>query len=189
MTEDILKLIEGSFEFKQNKKKYVLDLLNQIKELNKDETVIKYLNLLDEFNSIDYIGILNFSLEDMLASSLRAHMHLIKETNNIYFYLGEFMLDNTNDFRFGPKDVKLDAGDSKAEYKIYINIENNNKIRIPINESKNFESKHKVIFSDQIQLNSAFINAQTEFIKTALEEGQEAACDKILSKKWQKNNI
>ena len=107
---------------------------------------------------------------------------MIDDTNEIYVCLGTFMLDNICDIVNGPSDIRLDRDDSRAEYRIYRNIENNYSEQIPIRKCEEFEKTHKVIIPNTTSIERYYYELQKEFITLAVTEGQEKACKKILNR-------
>lgn len=184
MREDILELIKKNSESRKEKKDKLINLVKRMKELRENEAVREYLNLVEQIESSNYVKMISNSDESILISSFRCHMYLIEDTNEIYLCMGAYMLEDTCDIEHGPKDIRLNDRDPRVQYKKYMDIEKEYCICVPINECEEFEASHKIIFTNNLQTRKIYRNIQKEFISTALEEGQEKACQKILNKKW-----
>lgn len=102
-----------------------------------------------------------------------------KDTNGIYIYIGTFMPSGISEEEFEeefPLDSEVDMNDPRATHRIYWNLEGIWSKSINIEDCEEFERNHTVIYVDN------FHNIESEFITTAVKEGQEQAVTKILKK-------
>ncbi len=108
-----------------------------------------------------------------------------KDTNGIYVYIGSYMPSDYSyeEIKEGyPFEIEVDYNDSRATIRRYSNLEGIWGYSFSVEDSKEFEKTHTVIFVDD------FYKLQTEFIITAIKEGQENAVNKVLRKYNRKNN-
>lgn len=102
-----------------------------------------------------------------------------KDTNGIYIYIGTFMPSGMSEEEFEegfPLDTQVDINDPRATHRIYWNLEGIWSKSINIEDCEEFEKTHTVLYVDN------FYNVESEFITTAVKEGQEQAVTKILKK-------
>lgn len=183
MEQEILQSIKEESRKRQEKREYFSNLLEQLEKLEEDENVKKYVELRKKTDSVDYQKLLEESDEDILYRTFYRHQYMIKNTNEIYVCLGTFMLDNICDIEHGPSDIRLNRNDPRAEYRIYSDLENEVSRQIPISRCEEFERTHRVIFPQTSLTQKYYYQLQKEFISLVVTEGQEKACQKILSKK------
>ena len=98
----------------------------------------------------------------------------LEETNNIYVCLGEFLI-----------------GNDRHLCKRYMNVENQrDAFLIPISECDDFEKNHKVIGISKTDDDNIYFfidkygEIRLDFLREAVNGGQEKACRKILGKKY-----
>ena len=182
MTEEVLKEIKKDYEQRKETRNHLSEVLEEIIKLEEDDTVKKYLNLKKELESINYKKIIEQSDEQILYSSFYNNRYMIIETNDIYICMGTFMMDSICDIVHGPSDIRLNRDDPRAEYRIYRNIEDGYSEVISMRKCEEFERMHKVIIPNIYWTEKYFYELQKEFIKITLEEGQEAAYKRVLSK-------
>lgn len=178
MKEETLQKIKEDYKQIIEKRNHLLQLCEEITKLEEDENVKKYLKIKEELSKIDYKNQIKETDSYILDAVFWRYQRLIQDidTNDIYVYMGTYMLDNICDIEHGPSDIRLKDDDPRAQYRIYRNIENGYSKEIPISECDEFEKNHKVITDEN------FYTLQKEFIMTAVNEGQEEACRKILSR-------
>ena len=182
MEQEILDKIIKNYNQGLERKKHYEDLLKKITKLEEDEKIKEYITLKKRLEQVDYKKIIGETDSQILDSTFNSYKYMIDDTNEIYVCLGTFMLDNICDIVNGPSDIRLDRDDSRAEYRIYRNIENNYSEQIPIRKCEEFEKTHKVIIPNTTSIERYYYELQKEFITLAVTEGQEKACKKILNR-------
>ena len=182
MEPEILQKIKDEYLIEKAKKAGLIKLTDEILELEKTETVKRYLELKDELASIKFQKSLMSSDDELLFYAFHNNCHCINSTNNIYVCLGTFMYGNDYDIVHGTTDIMVEKNDPKANYRVYINIEDGFTTQIAINNCPKFEKTHKVIFPNTKKTEKFYYDLQKEFISIMVEEGQEEACRKILTK-------
>ncbi len=167
MKEELLERIREQYHRLERIREEDKKRWERIKELETKEIIKEYLSL------TNMEGKSNFrrrylTNDEMLEISLRGNMGYIDETNKIYVCLGK---------------VKLSNNLKNNEYKRYMNIEKtSDSILIPLEKCEEFEKNNQVVFPEKIGINN-YNEIQIEFIKTAVYEGQDKACKKILTKR------
>ena len=182
MKEEMLQSIKKDYENQKELRDNTIKSLEKLKELENNEIVKEYLNLKEKLQLLKYERIINQTDTEIINTLFRRNMYSNKDTNEIYVCLGSFKLDNVYDIEHGPSDFRVRRDDPTAEYRIYKDIENENYIQLAIDKCEKFENTHKVIIPKTILTDKYYYELQKEFILTAVEEGQEKACQKILAK-------
>jgi len=183
MEQEILNKIRIDYNNSLKRRTKYADILKQLKELEKDEKIKKYIDLKNRLEQFNYEKIINESDEEILSRTFWAYQYAINETNEIYLYIGTFKLDSHCDIEHGPGDIRLKRNDPRAEFRQYRNIEDGYSEEIPINKCEEFEKTHTIIFPEiEDMADKYFYEIQKEYIKIAVAEGQEVACKKILTK-------
>ena len=118
----------------------------------------------------------------IIESIFYKYQNQIKETNNIYIYLGTFKLSDEYDIVHGPSDERVNYDDSKAQYRIYINLENGMEKEIKIDKCEQFERENKIIFPNTSINRGYYYELQKEFINDIIIDGQDRAVERILKK-------
>lgn len=183
MEQKILQKIKDDYERRKQERTNLQNLMQEIKKLEENETVKKYLALNEQLNSIKFKKNLLVSDIELLDLSFKSYCYSIRSTNNIYVCLGTFMLDSSCDIVHGPSDIRLKYDDPRAEYRIYKNIEDGYSKQISIRKCALFEATNKVIFPQTSRTDKFYYELQKEFISTMIEHGQEEACKRILIRK------
>jgi len=188
MEQEVMYKIKIRYEAGLRRRKKYSDLFKELEELEKDEKIKKYLDLKKRLERFDYKKIINETDEEILSRTFLSYQYEINETNEIYLYLGTFMLEGFCDIEHGPRDIRLKRDDPKAEFRQYRNIEDGYSEEIPIHKCEEFEKTHTIIFPEIEELaEKYFYEIQKEFIKIAVTEGQEEAYKKILTKNKKSN--
>ena len=183
MEQEILQKIKDDYERRKQERDDLQKLIQAIKELEETEIVKKYLALTEKLASIKFKKNLLVSDIELLDLAFRSNCYSIKKTNNIYICLGTFMQDSCCDIVHGSSDIRLKYDDPRAEYRIYKNIEDNFSKLIPIRKCALFEATNKVIFPQTSRTDKFYYELQREFISTMIEQGQEEACKRVLTRK------
>ncbi len=166
MKKETLLTIKRCYESLQEGKRRDKVIWDRIEILEQNPLVKEYIELKQRVKMVDpqkkYL-----TNEEILEICSDLYLSSSKETNNIYVYIGK---------------VELKEKGVKKDYKRYINLEARyDNHLIPIEESELFESTHEII---NAKGQETYKEIQKEFMKTLMEEGQEKACKKVLSKKY-----
>lgn len=103
-----------------------------------------------------------------------------EDTNGIYVYYSTYM---PSDYDFeeimqgAPFEIEVPYNDPNATHRYYYNLEGLHVESVNIEDQKEFEETHIVIYVDN------FYKLQQDFIITSVKESQEKALSKILKKK------
>lgn len=179
MKESLLK------DFRSEYKKRLKEKI----ELDKDlEILIKRRRILENSPIVkDYIELNNkieeamdkvCSEEDIFLSTLYEFdsKGLATDTNNILLYMGTFINEN------GYARL-VDRNSSIAEFDRFINIESLDDVDVPVEDRDVFERNNNIIFLDNKEPSMYLLHEiRDKFIQSALTDGQEKACKKILSR-------
>ncbi len=106
-----------------------------------------------------------------------------KKTNNIYFCKGTYMTATDCDIVHGSGVIRLQREDSRAEFRRYINIENEDELfEISIEMCKFFEQIYKVIFPKSIYHSEReYQIIKADFLNSINTVSQKEAVKKVLS--------
>lgn len=183
MEEQILNQMKESYKAKKEEQDNLKKVTKRLLELEEIAEVKEYIKLKDAIK--DYNNkLLSCTNDELIFSAYYRHIHKIKETNGIYVCVGTFKTNHTVDIEHGSNDYRLLRSDSKAEYRLYQNIENSNDLkRIPIRKCNEFEQNNQVIIAPYLNGDYYYHNIQSEFFKDCILENQEVAVAKILKKK------
>lgn len=129
-------------------------------------------------------GIINESEENLINVIYYKYEPKIKDTNNIYYCFGTYKYNEETDLEHRSKDVLVDRNDPNAIYRLYVNIENEMDIKkIPILDCKEFERNNHILnINNHYNGYEKYYELKDEFIKTSINESQEKAVIKILSR-------
>lgn len=186
MNEEILKKIKIDYEKLKTKKEESIKIYNRITELENNEFVKEYLELISTFEERNLAKNINISNDDLIYKAFLMNKHKITQTNEIYMYLGTYKLDSQSDVEHGISDQKVARNDPEAQYRMYIDIENEEYKQIPIKYCDEFEETHKIIYLNKYFTEKYFYIIQKEFIENLINIGQEEACTKVLKKSFSK---
>ena len=151
--------------------------MNKRDKLEKNPIIVKYLKLLEEIDKCSTYFVKDDEILDEAFKSLM-NSGVFTDTNEIYFYCGSFMKQD--------KDIiQVPRNSEKAEYDIYRDVESCKSIANPTNGREIFEENHKVIvFPRPFPSTVDFDDLHKDFLYTALKDGQEKACAKVLARKF-----
>jgi len=181
MNEKAYTYLKYAYEDKKNERdtaeEHYCELLNKKYKLEQKPIVAKYLNLLEEIEKYDDNFAKNDEILDQAFKFIQNSGYFI-DTNEIYFYYGSFMNEDGN-------VIQVPRNSSSGEYDLYKDVESCKYIKNPISQREEFEANHKVIvFYKPYPSNRDFTSVHRDFLYTALDEGQEVACNKVLSRKY-----
>lgn len=166
MKEEVLKNIRNSYVRMKNQQKENRKIYDRLERLKQNKAVQEYLDLQLKLKNLS-----DMTDEEMIDVSVQEFSSYIDKTNQIYVCLGEYLLDN-------------------MKYKRYMNVEKNgDSFLIASCDSLDFEKNHLVIFFDDYEkesfkIGNKFREIQFDFFKTAIRDGQEEACRRVLTKKY-----
>ena len=186
MKEDLLNSIKKDYLEKKALKAEVSNLIGRIKKLEDNEYVKEYFRLKEELESFPYERMIVETDLDLLSRSFRPYLYANKETNGIYLYMGAYKRNFFCDIEHGSSDYRLHRNDSDVEYCMYKDIETEvyDYVQVPIEKCDEFERTHNVIIPKTWLNDALYYEIQRDFFNMAVNEGQEVACQKILSKKY-----
>lgn len=178
MNSDLLKDFKEEFlkKLEENKrKKLIFEALMQRKGYLENSRVVQdYIALMEQIKDMD----------DEVLDEGQIFWHvlfdyedkgLVSETNGILLYAGSFFRDQ--DYL-----ISVDRNSSDAEFDNYIDIESFDEIDIPVEDREIFEKEHKVIVLDDESSKYSLYELHGQFMYYAVNEGEEVACQKILSR-------
>lgn len=170
------KFREKKEEIKEHNKKVL-----RIRELMNNEAVKEYIELVGQDDNMRYININNVEIIDKI---YRPFLSEIKDRdrNNIYFYLGTYSFFYHYDITDGGVDKKVNYDDKLADYRLYWNIEGSVPVRIPVDQSLEFE-KNNVVIGTYFGSAKDYYFIQKEFFANAVVFNQNKA-KKMLIKKY-----
>lgn len=180
MKEQILLQMKKEVEQIRRKINFHNDLIKRKKELEKDPKIKEYLELTktleDDFFKED--AHIRKTQRELITSVYRKHLFEIKETNQIYVYIGTFCRSTS----MQEEDIRVKYSDQEADYRIYWNIEQPYAENIPIMKCEKFEEEHIILNSESYFRESLYYKIQREFFEFAVKQNQEVAKKKILEK-------
>ena len=190
MTNEELEKIRKKFKELQEKRTAILKLGEEIKLLEQNPTVKKYLELVNLYEKNTTGRMYEFDKktdDDLLYSSLCSVR--INETNNIYVYMGTFQKNYECDIEHGSTDYRVNKYDPDVDYRIYRNLElmsyqDAYEIEVQIEDCEKFEQEHIVIYPQNTSLcDQYYLKLKDEFFETSVYESQEKALEKVLNLK------
>ncbi len=173
---DISKMLSNNFE--------------EIVELEKNPIIIRYNYLKSIQNSAercDYYNSDDYKKKYFLDLCIKKY-GISWQTNNIYVFMFECTQKRLEDLLHQTLSLSKDSKDNMVAY--YVDIENPAKYKIMSNENqKEFESTHRVVYGKEHILDcyDRYYNVRREFFTSCVEDGQDNAVQKVLSK-YIKNN-
>ena len=180
MREDLLKQFRSEYVKKSeinNKNAESLKVLLERKAILENSPLIKsYIELNEQ---IDTLGNNIISTESIFLDTLSEFENkgLNDKTNEMYYYLGSFDIDEDgNEFQ-----VYRDDYFSNPLFERYIELESKRIIEIPSDDADQFENENCVVIDSDYPDVSMFSDIRKEYFYEALQEGQEIACKKFLS--------
>jgi len=155
-------------------------LINRKRELENDSKVQEYLKLNKMIENARCEQKVEQSNYEIIESIFNNYKYSIKETNNIYVYLGTFVVSDEYDIMHSWSDDRVNYNDPKAQYRIYINLENCKEENVKIRDCEKFKEENNVIFPNTyINQTSYYYELQKEFINDVVIDGQERACERV----------
>lgn len=179
MEKDILEMIKREAS---DMKKIADRDYSEISELEKDPIVQRYLYLKGLKESRDLI-------EDgkrcIVGKVIDKYGHgLIKDSNNIWCFLFESDAKAIREVFFPGIFLDGNVRDDQVIV-VYRDLENSERINfITKDKQEEFEATHKVVFGKSSILDPAgrYYNTRHQFFEDCINDGQEAAVKKVLSK-------
>lgn len=178
MTEQELKELRSKKEKMINKRNRFLELSKKKNELETEESVKKYFEVMrqleDEFDDYELQ-----TEEDIMNKLSNAG---VNDTNDIFIYMGTYVYDNESDIFHGPTPCLVSRDDKKAIFSLYRNIETMECEQVIIPLRDKFEKEHNVVFINGIQDDeSYFYKLRRRFIVDYMNHGQEYAITKLVN--------
>ena len=177
MNSEFLKNVKLDFIEKKNERERLARLFDELTTLRTNPYVRRYLQLV-QYDSSANREFASKSEEALLNDLFCQYSYRINETNNIYFCLGYFILDDEL------KEVPILSFDGEDVYKKYIDLEDESKVvRVPFEDVDNFEKRFSIIYSKSNNLyDSDYFELQRNFFMTSVRDTQESAISLVLSK-------
>ncbi len=172
MEKEILEKIKQ--EFSETKLWLETDLA-EMEELEKNPIVARYARLVKLKCELDH-G-LSLDSDDAIVRHAfwKYAQGSIKETNDIWFLLGEYTPDSYREC-YGETAEESDV-------LVYINLENEFMYQtIGLDEQKSFEACHRVIKSERQENWRMYYKIRNEFFASCINVGQDIAVQKVLNK-------
>ena len=180
MEEEIINKIKKEYNKRKVAKERSLKIISRKQELENDPKVQEYLKLNNMIINSKCEQKIKQSNDEIIESIFNKYKYSIRETNNIYVYLGTFVVSNEYDIVHRPSDIRVSYDDPKAQFRIYINLENNIEEIIKINDCDKFEEENNIIFPITYNKRNYHYELQKEFSKDIIIDGQERACERDL---------
>lgn len=183
MEQEILNKIKKDYLKLKKEREKLSKLSVELDELMQKEDVIRYLSVLEELENIDS-GLQNKTDTDLINKAYSRNRSSNKKTNEIYFCLGTFISSTESDVEHGANDIRVRYDDPKAEYRTYIDIENEfNCVNISINDCSQFEKMYKIIYPKNFLFAmQEYYELREQFLVIAVLENEEKAIQKIMKK-------
>ena len=175
-----------------NLKSKKINLKSEIKELEENELIQKYLKKKEQLNSLNE-KITQIRRENGKEFLFDENKALIQygsnnHTNNIYVCLGGYpkhrkVTDNMQIMFEPDMDKYLPIESNEVAYRIYANIESNYTEVIAKTEWNEFENENTVLFPGEEDPFEFYRNVRLLFFKECIENTQEEAIAKVLELK------
>lgn len=175
-----------------NLKSKKINLKSEIKELEENELIQKYLKKKEQLNSLNY-RITQIRRENGREFLFDENKALIQygfniNTNRIYVCLGGYpkrriVTDNVQIKSQPDMDKYLPIENNDAVYRIYADIESNTTEVISKTEWDRFEKENTVLFPGKEEPFEFFSRVRLLFFKNCIENTQEEAIAKVLELK------
>lgn len=177
MNNEFLKNVRKDLADKKVERERMAKLFEELTVLRTNPYVRRYLQLV-QYDSSANREFASKSEEGLLNDLFLHYSNRISETNNIYFCLGYFMLDDKLN------EVSVSSVEDGEVYKKYIDLEDETKIvRVPLVDVDSFESSFSIIHSKFNNLyDSEYYELQKIFFMTSVKDTQESAISLVLSK-------
>ena len=173
MEQKVLAKIQMRYKNKQNIRDEAMTLINELRTLEQNEFVKRYIELLDKISEVDE-NILNETDEELIYREFYKFRRDVKVTNKIYFSIGTFK-DSMEDYIIhGVSQIRVSCNDPAAEYREYRDIESGETLIILIEDCEEFERNNEII-DWPIDGDKGYYQVQKKFVYMAVTEGQEIA--------------
>ena len=179
MKEELLKEFRNDYVERLKKKQSNakdLKILMKRKEILENSPIVRdYIQLNSQ---IELLINESFDKDDIYLTTLMdfEDKGLMSETNEIYVYNGTFYTEDHIVKRVG-RDNPV------GEFDKYIDLESMDELEIPVEDRLAFEASHKVVPLGNMEPTKFLLyKLRNQFIEDALYEGQEVACNKVLSR-------
>ena len=172
MEKEILEKIKQDIN---ETKQWLETDLAEMEELEKNPIVARYARLVKLKYELDH-G-LHLDSDDAIGRHefWKYTQGNIKETNDIWFLLGEYTSDSYREY-YGETT-------KEANVLVYINLENEFMHQvIGLDGQKSFEACHRVIKSERQNNWGMYYKIRDEFFVSCINDGQDIAVQKVLSK-------
>lgn len=183
MEQEILNKIKNDYLKLKEEREKLSKLSVELDELMQKEDVIRYLRVLEELENIDS-DLQSKTDKDLINKAYSRNSSSNKKTNEIYLCLGTFISSTESDIEHGSNDIRVRYDDPRAEYRTYIDIENEfNCVNISIKDCSQFEKMHKIIYPKNFLFAmQEYYKIREEFITNSVLYSQESAIAKIMTK-------
>lgn len=177
MNSEFLKNVKMDFAEKKCERERLARLFDELTLLRTNPYVRRYLQLV-QYDSSANREFASKSEEALLNDLFSHYSYRINETNNIYFCLGYFVLNDEL------KEEPVESFEDEEVYKKYVDLEDENKVvRVPLANIENFEKSYSIIYSKFTNLyESEYYDLQRKFFMTSVKDTQESAISLVLSK-------
>ena len=184
MKEKLLQELKEDLKKQKNRLCEYNNKVRRINELLLEDSVKEFISI-SKFD-IKKLEIKEKTEDDIEKETIDNIIYFINndnngDTNNIYYYIGEFEARLRKDGGYGYLERRGNKNSFKLgspKYvKVYRNIENSNdEVILPIKECNNFEKKNVIISSNN------YNTVQREFITDMLDNNQEDAVKRLIKK-------
>lgn len=177
MNSEFLKNVKRDLAEKKNERERMAKIFEELTVLRTNPQVRRYLQLV-QYDSSANREFASKTEEGLLNDLFSHYSNRISETNNIYFCLGYFMLDDEL------REVSVSSCEEGEVYKKYVDLEDDTKIiRVPLVDVSSFEKSYSVIHSKFSNIyDSEYYDLQKMFFMTSVRDTQETAISLVLSK-------
>ena len=183
MKSEELKQLKEKVEQLKKERDKVLEIQEEIKRLEKNEKVKRYLELLDLFEEKTIgtnAGIDKYTDKKIINIALSNTK--ITPDDEIYVYLGTYKYNNEIDVVHGSHDIPVSRADRNANYVLYQNLESKyyESVEIPYEKADEFEMTHKIIIpKNVVSRQRYFYDLQFDYFETMILESPEKAKEKV----------
>ena len=176
MKESTLAKVREEYKKVVNETNQLLSYKQELKSLEQDENVKRYLELL-ELVDRDYEAP---SIEKMIAAAyLNANIEN-SDSNHIMVYVGSYLRDSD---MYHDNDT-ITQDDSKASYKAYLDLETQEAYHIAMDKIEEFEKEYLTIYlpvedHSQNDYTRKYFELQTWFRKQLMTHSQQEVIEKL----------
>lgn len=186
MEKELIEKKRQEFIEVKRLQKYLRDSILELEQLKENPYVERYIELL-KLDTDKNRKIIEKSEDELLGDVIYGICN-VNRTNKIYFYLGTYKYSLECDIVHGSNDVLVKRDDPMADYRAYMNIEDEfDCLHLSIGNSEIFEKQYQVIFPRyQYFSQKEYYEVREEFFKTVILENEDIAMKKILSRNIKK---